>query len=70
MIRCELWSYWGDPQPMKPRYAEFPIPPQEGDDVWVDGKVYDVMARRIEADKPLRLYLAEGGDEIAKEAAE
>ncbi len=72
MIRCELWTYWGEPQPMETRYAEFPIPPLEGDDVWVDGKLYDVIKRRIEAGKPLRLYLA-GHDEYnpdLKEAAE
>lgn len=65
---CVLWTYWGEPQPMHIK-ARFALPPQEGDDIIVDGQQFTVMRRRIEHGEPLRLYVALDGED-EKEAAE
>lgn len=65
---CVLWSYWGTPKPLNIR-ARFPIPPQEGDDIIVDGKQYSVMRRRIEHGLAMRLYVALDSED-EREAAE
>lgn len=70
---CVLWSYWGECKPLDIS-ARFPLPPLEGDDITVDGKVYSVMARRIAHGEPLRLYVSLDCDDsdahVAGEAAE
>lgn len=67
---CELWTYWGDMKPMHLK-GRFAIPPQEGDDIIIDGQQYTVMRRRIEDGKRLRLYVALDDDRPdTKEAAE